>query len=366
MSVNAASSAKNTSPKTRLAVICGGQSGEHEISLLSAHNVLKAIDKAQYACFAVGIEKNGTWAYYPDRDDFLINPGDPRNTRLDASKAIPATIIATTDGPALVRLADGQVITLLDVAFPVLHGPYGEDGTIQGMFKLAGLPCVGCSTLSASMTMDKEITKRLLQGAGIPTPQFMVFRPSDAPTFAAVRERLGLPFFVKPANAGSSLGISRVMEEKDFASSLKEAFRHDSKILIEQAIVGREIECAVLGNEDPRASLPGEIIPDKAFYSYAAKYLTDDGARLEMPAKLSSKQIEHVQQTAIQAYKALCCEGMARVDFFLAPDNKLYVNEINTIPGFTNISMYPKLWDLTGIPYPVLINELIQLALSRS
>lgn len=355
--------------KTRLAVICGGQSGEHEISLLSAYNVLRAINPDKYTCFIVGIEKNGLWAYYPDGGDFLLNPGDPKAIELNVSNAVPAAIIATERGPALIRLVDGQVIASLDVAFPVLHGPFGEDGLIQGLFKMLGLPCVGCETLSSSMTMDKDITKRLLDAAGIPTAPFLSFQRTSLEQiqFKAVTKKLGLPLFVKPANAGSSLGVSKVSSEDTFLAAVTEAFRHDRKILIESAIFGRELECAVLGNEYPRASVPGEIIPRQGdFYSYEAKYLDDKGARLDAPARLTPEQIDRIQTLAIRAYQTLCCEGLARIDFFLTPEDRLYVNEISTMPGFTDISMYPKLWGLSGVPYADLIEKLIQLAISRS
>jgi D-alanine-D-alanine ligase len=352
-----------------LAIICGGQSGEHEISLLSAYNVLQVVNLGKYTPFIIGIEKNGSWAYYPDGADFLLNSDDPKKITLNARNAIPVTIAAIAAGPALIRLSDGQVITLLDVTFPVLHGPFGEDGAIQGFFKMVGLPCVGCETLSSSMTMDKDITKRLLEAAGIPTVPFLAFQRASINQidFKAVTKKLGLPLFVKPANAGSSLGISKVSSEDTFLASITEAFRYDRKILIESAVVGRELECAVLGNENPAVSVPGEIIPKQGeFYSYAAKYLDENAVQLEAPAKLTPEQVERLQTLAIHAYKTLCCEGLARVDFFLTPDNRLYVNEINTMPGFTSISMYPKLWGLSGIPYADLLEKLIQLALSRA
>jgi D-alanine-D-alanine ligase len=354
--------------KTRLVLICGGQSGEHEISLLSAYNVVKAINFEKYDCFILGIEKNGTWAYYPNTRDFLLNVGDAKKIQLNAAGAIPATIITTEKGPALIRLSDAHVIDLLDVAFPVLHGPFGEDGSIQGFFKLLSLPFVGSETLSSSMTMDKDITRRLLEAAGIPTVPFLSFEHAALKSieFKSVTAKLGLPLFIKPANAGSSLGVSKVVSEDSFSASVTEAFRHDQKILIESAILGRELECAVLGNECPDASVIGEIIPRTGdFYSYEAKYLDSNGARLEAPAQLSPDQIKQIQALAIAAYKTLGCQGLARVDFFLSADDRLYVNEINTMPGFTDISMYPKLWGLSGVPYATLVEKLIQFALSR-
>jgi len=255
----------------------------------------------------------------------------------------------------------------MDVVFPVLHGPFGEDGTVQGLLKLAGIPFVGPSILGSAVGMDKDVMKRLLRDAGIPIAAFMVFKRSerDAIHFRDVKKRLGIPVFVKPANLGSSVGVSKVNNKKGFLRACENAFQYDNKILVEAYIKGREIECAVLGNEHPLASLPGEVIPSHEFYSYEAKYLDDKGARLQVPARLSPSATKAVQRLAVQTFTTLCCEGMARVDFFLRDNGKLIVNEINTIPGFTAISMYPKLWGASGVSYQKLIDTLLKLALER-
>jgi D-alanine-D-alanine ligase len=255
----------------------------------------------------------------------------------------------------------------VDVVFPVLHGPFGEDGTVQGLLKLANVPFVGAGVLGSAVGMDKDVMKRLLRDAQIPIPRFLVFERSNASKidFKAVKSALGLPFFVKPANLGSSVGISKVTAHKQFAGALTEAFRFDNKILIEEAIQGREIECSVLGNENPITSVPGEIVTRHKFYSYDAKYRDAKGAQLIVPAALSQDITKAVQGLALKTFKTLVCEGMARVDFFLRHDREIFVNEINTIPGFTQISMYPKLWEASGIPYRKLIDRLIQLALER-
>jgi D-alanine-D-alanine ligase len=252
----------------------------------------------------------------------------------------------------------------------VLHGPYGEDGTIQGLLKLMNLPFVGASVLGSAVGMDKDVMKRLMRDAGIPTAHFLVFTRAARHTidYATVVNELGLPCFVKPANLGSSVGISRVNNEAEFPQAIAKAFRYDTKILIEEYIQGKEIECSVLGNDAPIASLPGEVVTETSkhqFYSYEAKYLDEHGAVLEIPANLPESVIQRVQETSVRAFQVLCCEGMARVDSFVTPDGQVVVNEINTIPGFTRISMYPKLWEASGLSYSELIDRLIQLALER-
>jgi D-alanine-D-alanine ligase len=251
------------------------------------------------------------------------------------------------------------------VVFPILHGPFGEDGTVQGLLKLADLPFVGAGVLGSAVGMDKDVMKRLLRDAGIPIGKFLAYRRADKIRFAQVKKVLGLPLFVKPANLGSSVGISKVSKPGEFAAAVKEAFRYDNKIVIEEFIRGREVECSVLGNDRPIASLPGEIIVNRDFYSYDAKYLDAQAARLEIPAKLPRAVIRKVRAIALRTYEVLGCEGMGRVDFFVAADGAVLVNEINTIPGFTKISMYPKMWQASGISYPKLIDRLIQLALAR-
>jgi D-alanine-D-alanine ligase len=254
----------------------------------------------------------------------------------------------------------------LDVVFPILHGPFGEDGTVQGLLKLADIPFVGADVLGSAIGMDKDVMKRLLRDAGIKIGNFFTLKDHEQiPAFASVEVVLGRPFFVKPSNMGSSVGISKVHEEGEYAAALKYAFQYDHKIIIEEYIRGREIECSVLGNEEPIASEAGEVIPSHEFYSYDAKYLDENGAALEIPARLGTQTKKRIKELAIKTFQVLCCEGLARVDFFLKDNDEVFVNEINTIPGFTKISMYPKLWEASGISYSDLITRLIELAVSR-
>ncbi len=348
--------------KLRVGILFGGKSAEHEISVVSARNIVAAMDKSKYDVVAIGIDKQGRWIL--DEGARLLT--DSRQTQVkprgdDAVAVLPGA----TETPVM-RVSRRPVLAGIDVVFPVLHGPFGEDGTVQGLLRLANVPFVGAGVLGSAIGMDKDVMKRLLRDAKLPVVKFLVFERGSARTihFAAVKRALGLPFFVKPANLGSSVGISKVHRQNEFAAALRAAFRYDTKVLIEENIQGREIECSVLGNETPLASLPGEIITRHDFYSYDAKYLDDRGARLVIPAPLSTPVVKKIQQLAVSTFKVLCCEGMARVDFFLR-GQRVWVNEINTIPGFTKISMYPKLWEASGISYPDLIDRLIQLALKR-
>ena len=351
--------------KLRVALLFGGKSAEHEISLISARNIFHAMDKQKYDVVAVAIDKQGCW--FVDEGAQLLRDTKVTQVAFDGVKHAAAVLPGNTPAP-LVRRSSSRGIGAIDVVFPVLHGPFGEDGTLQGLLKLANLPFVGAGVLGSAVGMDKDVMKRLLRDAQIPIAKFLVFeRPAqNAIRFGKINQTLGLPLFVKPANLGSSVGISKVSRKSEFAGALKEAFRYDNKIIIEEGIVGREIECSVLGNEKPVASLPGEIIVQRAFYSYDAKYLDETGARLEIPARLPRRIVKTIQKTAAQAYRALCCEGMARVDFFLRPNGQVLVNEINTIPGFTEISMYPKMWQASGLSYSRLIDRLIGLALDRA
>ena len=268
--------------------------------------------------------------------------------------------------PARPIMSAPAALQALDVVFPVLHGPYGEDGSVQGLLKTAGIPFAGPGVLAAAVGMDKDVMKRLLAGAGIPVADFRVAHASGPrPAWDAIAGVLGSPVFVKPANLGSSVGIRKVAEPATLAEAVEGAFAYDSKVIIERAITGREIECAVLGNDDPIASVAGEVIPHHEFYSYEAKYLDEDGAELVIPADLEPSVSERVRAMALAAYRALCCDGMARVDFFLQDDGVLLVNELNTIPGFTRISMYPKLWEASGIAYAELIERLLKLGIER-
>ncbi len=350
--------------KIRLAVIFGGKSAEHEVSLQSAKNVIDAVDREKYALTLIGIDKSGQW-YLNDESMFLLNAENPESIRLKSGEKTALVPLEGTGG--LINLSKRTSLKKIDVVFPVLHGSYGEDGAIQGFLKMAGIPFVGANIAGSSVGMDKDIMKRLLRDAGIAIADFIVLHRNEksSVTYEKTVEKLGTPLFIKPANLGSSVGINKADDSVEFKSAVDDAFRYDSKIIIEEFIQGREIECAVLGNEEPIASVPGEIIPRHDFYSYEAKYLDESGALLEAPAKLPEDTVKKVQKLAIKAFKTLCCEGMARVDMFLRDDNELILNEINTIPGFTRISMYPKLWELSGLPYPELIDRLIRLALER-
>ena len=352
--------------KITVGILFGGRSAEHEVSLQSAKNVFDAIDRSRFEPVLIGIDKSGRWLLC-DAARFLRNSDDPGKISLnpqgDAVALVPQSggVLSFLGG---VSNSSGNI--KLDVVFPILHGPFGEDGTIQGLLKLAGVPFVGSGVLGSAAGMDKDIMKRLFRDAGISIGKFLAFRSHDSiPPFAEITSALGNPVFVKPANMGSSVGISKANDEQEFRAALREAFQYDSKIVIEKFIKGREIECAVLGNENPRASVPGEIIPTHDFYSYDAKYLDDNGAALAIPAKLDSGQQERIQELSVKAFEALSCEGLARVDFFLCEDGNIIINEINTIPGFTKISMYPKLWEASGIGYAQLISRLIELALER-
>lgn len=352
--------------KIRVGILFGGKSAEHEISLLSAKSVINAIDKNKYDVVLIGINKSGEWFLHENLERCLMHADDAKLIQLNITQEHVALVPKETGNP-LVSLKGEYLNEPLDVVFPVLHGTYGEDGTVQGLLKLANIPFVGASVLASAVAMDKDVMKRLFRDAGIPTAKFITVwkHNADQLKFEDVKQLLGLPFFIKPANLGSSVGISKVKTQGEFQQKLALAFEYDRKILIEEYIPGREIECSVLGNEHPIASIAGEIIPQHEFYSYEAKYLDDNGALLEVPANITNAELKEVQKLAIEAYKVLCCEGMARVDMFLTPDGRVILNEINTIPGFTTISMYPKLWEASGISYPDLIDRLIQLALAR-
>jgi D-alanine-D-alanine ligase len=351
--------------KIRVGILFGGRSAEHEVSLQSAKNIIDAIDTNKYEVVLIGIDKKGQW-HLSEQGRFLLPALDSRLPKLP-ERGENLALVPGKQYEQLVSLSGQRKLGPLDVIFPVLHGPFGEDGTVQGLLKLANVAFVGASVLGSAVGMDKDVMKRLLRDAGIPIARFIVANrySSQQIEFDDVRSQLGLPLFVKPANLGSSVGISRVKDLKEFERAVREAFDYDHKILIEECIKGREIECSVLGNDNPIASVPGEILPRHEFYSYEAKYLDENGACLEIPAKLPPETSERIRELAIKTFTVLCCEGMARVDFFLRNDEEIIVNEINTIPGFTRISMYPKLWEASGISYGELIDRLIQFALER-
>jgi D-alanine-D-alanine ligase len=352
-----------TMKKLRIAIVFGGRSAEHEVSLQSARNVIESLDREKYEPVLIGIDKDGRWFLYEESIQ-LLDATDPKLIRLsEGSNEIALT--PTGAGSSLISVVSHKPVGEVDVIFPVLHGPFGEDGTIQGLAKLANLPCVGAGILGSAVGMDKDVMKRLLRDAGLPVGRFVTLTPQERLNhpYQRLADDWGPVLFVKPANLGSSVGISKVRSKEDYEKALDLAFTYDVKAVVEEEIMGREIECALLGNENPEASIPGEIIPHADFYSYEAKYLDDNGAGLEIPAKLPAHLVKKVQEIAVKAFKVLECQGMARVDVFLTGDERVIVNEINTIPGFTRISMYPKLWEHSGVGYKELVDRLITLAL---
>jgi len=356
--------------KTKVIVLFGGRSAEHEISLLSARNVVAALDRARFEPVLVGIDRQGRWHRESERT-LAAAAGDPRGLELDA--AAPTVGIeeglaaATRPGGALEWAAGDDV-----VVFPVLHGTFGEDGTVQGLLELAGVAYVGAGVLGSAVGMDKDVAKRLLRDAGIPIVDFAVVTAGalarDPRAALAGAAALGSPIFVKPANAGSSVGVTRVTRPSDLEAAVRGALAFDRKVLLERAVDAREIECAVLGNDAPEASIPGEILVHHrdGFYSYDAKYVDAEGASWKIPADLPPAVTARVRELAVATFRTLELAGMARVDFFLARDTgALYVNEVNTIPGFTAVSMYPKMWEATGLSGPALISRLVDLAIER-
>lgn len=362
--------------KTRVVILFGGRSTEHEVSLASARNVFLALDRERFEPVLIGIDKGGCWRVEPEGT--LIGAlGDPRLLGLKASG--PEVDVPVRPGPrperGLPASGSPDAAAMLgpdDVIFPVLHGPYGEDGTVQGLLELADRTYVGAGHLGSAIGMDKDISKRLLAQAGIPVVPWRAvtgaeFRNDPAGTEAALGD-LGYPLFVKPANAGSSIGVSRVPSPAELGAALRTAFAYDRKVLAEAAIDAREIECAVLGNDAPEASLPGEIVVTHkdGFYSYEAKYVDPDGATPIIPADVPPETALRVRRLSVEAFRALELAGMARVDFFLdRKSGSLYVNEVNTIPGFTAISMYPKLWEASGVSIAEVVTRLIELAIER-
>src|ERR671931_436273 len=363
--------------KLRVGVIYGGRSGEHEISLASAAAVFQNLDPERYEAVPIRIEKDGRWAI-ARRPPALVSAGDVirANKSELTDQAREAHLIAHPGGDTLMtidRRDDGAAVSglALDVVFPVLHGPYGEDGTVQGLLELANVPYVGAGVLASSIGMDKAAMKLVFAAQGLPVGDYEVvlkrdWQRDERAVMNRIVNRLGFPVFVKPANLGSSVGISKARHATELRAALELAAAFDRKIVSEAAVPkAREIECAVLGNDEPQASVPGEIIPGREFYDYEAKYL-DDSSRTIIPAPLTEAQASEVRALAIEAFKAVDCSGMARVDFLLAGGSGVvYVNEVNTIPGFTTISMYSKMWEASGLPYPRLIDRLIDLALER-
>lgn len=352
--------------KIQIGIIFGGRSAEHEISLLSAKNIIAALDKTKYDITLIGIDKQGHW-HVCDQAQYLLNAHDPKKIVMDGMQD-EVTLVTKNATPHLVSLSGRNPGKRLDVVFPVLHGTYGEDGTVQGLLKLVDIPFVGAGVLGSAVGMDKDIMKRLMRDAGIPIAKFLTIekRERGSLDFDNVVANLGLPLFVKPANLGSSVGVSKVKNSDDWKRALDLAFTYDNKLLVEEFISGRELECGIIGNEVPIASLPGEVITHgHEFYSYDAKYCDDKGVSFVMPAVLKPEEVKKFQEESIKVYKALCCEGLARVDGFLQADGRVVINEINTIPGFTNSSLFPKLWEVSGVSYPELVDRLVELALDR-
>ncbi|GFM85252.1 D-alanine--D-alanine ligase A [Pseudomonas cichorii] len=349
--------------KKSVAIVFGGQSSEHEVSLQSARNVINAIDRESYELTLIGIDKLGRWLRF-DESDYLLNASDPAKIRLSTSGKLLALLPGSTGGQ-FVEVGSGEPLKRIDVVFPLIHGAYGEDGSLQGLLRLLAIPFVGPDVLGSAACMDKDVTKRLLRDADISVAPFVVLMRGQTAQFSDVAGQLGLPMFVKPASQGSSVGVSKVTDEAGFEAALALAFEFDHKVLIEQGIVGREVECAVLGNREPQVSVCGEVIANDEFYAYDTKYLNGDQARIAIPAELAPELSEQVREVALQAYRVLGCAGLARVDFFVTEAREIIINEINTIPGFTSISMYPKLWQATGLSYAGLIDRLIVLALER-
>ncbi len=353
----------NEKKRLRVGILFGGRSGEHEVSLASAASVIRALDPEKYEALPIGITKDGRWLVGSGAQKML-----PEVLRSGQRVVLPPDPSAA----ALVPLGDAQSRAgiRVDVVFPVLHGTFGEDGTVQGLLEMAGLPYVGAGVLASSVGMDKDVQKRLFREARLPVVEYVSISRSEWERDAQKAERdifkkLRLPVFVKPATLGSSVGMTKVHHRRDLTVAMNVAAEFAQKILVERAVSGREIEVAVLGNENPKASIPGEIVPHREFYDYTAKYL-EDGTRLVIPAKLTQAQVRKLQNYAVRAFQAIECSGMARVDFFLEKRNgKILVNEINTIPGFTSISMYPKMWEASGVSYRELIDRLIQLALEQ-
>jgi D-alanine-D-alanine ligase len=357
------SSAKKWNKKIRVGIVFGGRSGEHEVSLTSAKGILNAIDKDKYEVIPIGVTKEGYW----------LAGGDIHQRLLEAAAGHPVI----EDCQAKIETSPENALALpisdtgpLDVIFPVLHGPFGEDGTVQGFLELAGVPYVGAGVTASAVGMDKAICKRIFQAHGLPVAPYQAFlrhrwQTDPEAVIATCEASFSYPMFVKPANLGSSVGVHKARNGVELRRSLADATQYDRKVIVEQGLEAREIEVSVLGNDEPIASLPGEIIPSREFYSYAAKYI-DNSSELLIPAPLSQAQVETVQQLAITAFKAIDCAGLARCDFLLEKKSgKFFINELNTMPGFTPISMYPKLWEASGLSYRELINRLIELAIER-
>ena len=345
--------------RLKVGVLFGGRSGEHEVSLASAASVIRGLDPDKYEAVPIGITKDGHW---------LVGTGTQKTPADVLRSGKRVIMMADPTEAALIAMDRSSGAQRLDVIFPVMHGTFGEDGTIQGLLELAGLPFVGAGVLGSAIGMDKDVAKRLCQAAKIPVVPWISVHRADwekkpREIQKAIEDKFKYPIFVKPATLGSSVGMSKVHSAEEFAAALDLAAEFGMKILVEKSVTAREIEVSVLGNSDPKASIPGEIVPHREFYDYAAKYL-EEGTRLLIPAELKPAQIKKIQALSIEAFRALELNGMARVDFFLEKKGgRIFLNEVNTIPGFTSISMYPKLWEASGVPFRELLDKLIGLAM---
>ncbi len=342
--------------RQRVAVIFGGRSGEHEVSIISARSVLAALDQARWEPVPFGISRSGAW----------LTPAETR-----AALAAGATAFLDLGRPLLAATEALAALASCDVAFPLVHGTFGEDGTLQGFLELADLPYAGAGVAASAIGMDKALMKSLFREAGIPVARYSVIRSWEYTlhqnmSMALIEEAIGYPCFVKPANGGSSVGITKVRSREDLPAAFAAAFACDDKAIVEEAISpARELECSVLGNESPEASIVGEIVPDREFYDYASKYDPASRTELYIPAPVTHAVAQEARDLALRMYRVMGCEGYARVDFFLTSGDRLVANEINTIPGFTSISMFPKLWEASGLPYPDLLTRILELALER-
>ncbi len=350
-----------------VAVIFGGKSAEYEVSLVSATHIINSMDKAVYAPILLAVDKHGEWFYNRHYKNAEVNL-TTNNYFAGADKVYLSQAGKMVE---VISKTNNDILASFEVAFPIIHGTYGEDGTLQGLLKAMNIPYVGPDVLGSAIAMDKDIAKRLFAAADIPVAKWLtLYRAGQdekpIPTYSEAVATLGSPFFIKPANAGSSVGVSRVLSEADYKAALTKAFKYDHKVLMEEGVIGKELECAVLGNiEDMQASSVGEIVATKDFYSYDAKYVSSTGANLQIPADINPEMLERIRQYALRACKVIHCEGMARVDFLLSNEGHLVLNEINTLPGFTAISMYPKLWEHSGIQKEELVSHLITFALQR-
>ena len=347
--------------KKKIVLLFGGRSSEHEVSMNSAKSVFHAMDKTKYEVILVGISKQGTWIHLQeDLFEKLDMIDDSHMTSLNVVSLI------SQKGHGILWVHSLGAYIHFDCVFPVIHGTNGEDGTLQGYLKMMNVPYVGCGVLSSAVCMDKEFMKVILTANGIRNSKFLVVHSKNEIPYEELVQKLGSPFFIKPANTGSSVGVHKIKSKSDYEIKIQDAFLYDHKVIVEEYIQGKELEISVLGhNKKAKASVPGELIIKHEFYSYEAKYLDANGAEIVIPARISPTQVQEMQQLAIKAYQALDCEGLSRIDFFMKEDGTFYINELNTLPGFTKISMYPKMWQASGLSYSDLISELIQLAIEK-